>query len=300
MTPKSPVIFAVLLAIAQTPASVSGQAANHSVGNQQIPPLASSSLAAPQSTSSPIANNDCDGVPCEYPPPRIAVVNPPPTPVPWPLRDRIAWAANLVLALVGYTGVMLAISLLRKIERHTRATEIAAEAAAGSAQAALLNVRAIIDSERPWLMIAVNPSRTIENSFTVMAVNRGRSPAKIIAIAEQIKIAADEAQLPRTPEYKNEKTGAPFVPIILLPGESTAIKSFGRDDVKGICGSVETLRKIQNWEEKIFLYGKILYRDLVALPDQQTHETAWCCWYIHGRQKSGLVTAGPPEYNMHT
>jgi hypothetical protein len=39
---------------------------------------------------------------------------------------------------------------------------------------------------------------------------------------------------------------------------------------------------------------------LIAPADSQEHETNWCCWYIHGRQTSGLVIAGPPEYNSHT
>jgi hypothetical protein len=60
------------------------------------------------------------------------------------------------------------------------------------------------------------------------------------------------------------------------------------------------IKRIENWEEKVFVYGKVLYRDLIEPADKQVHETSWCCWYIHGRQKSGLVIAGPPEYNVHT
>jgi hypothetical protein len=216
------------------------------------------------------------------------------------LPDRIAWAANLVLALVAYIGIILAVSTLRKIERHTVATEIAAEAAADSAHAALLNAQAMIDSERPWLLITVKPSRSVENSFTVTATNRGRSPANVTSISEQIKIAIDEAHLAVPPEYPIEETGAPFVPIILLPGESAAIKTFGRDDLRGICPTEESFKRIVNWEERVFLYGRILYTDLIATAGQQTHETAWCCWYIHGNQKSGLVIAGPREYNLHS
>ena len=297
---KGSAIFALLLAIIQPSVSAFGQATDNSGANPQTPSASTSPIAAPQSTSSPTDKTDCGGVPCEYPPPRITVANPPPMPQPWPLHDQIAWAANLVLVIVGYAGVILAVSTLKKIERHTRSTEAAAEAAADSAQAALLNAQAIIDSRRPWLLITVEPSRSIENSFTVEATNRGRSPAKIIATAEQIKIAIDEAHLPYTPEYKSEEPGAPFVPIILLPGESAAIKPFCRDDLKAICKTEETLKRVEKWEEKVFIYGKVVYGDLIAPSGKQTHETAWCCWYIHGRQKSGLVIAGPPEYNLHT
>jgi hypothetical protein len=43
-----------------------------------------------------------------------------------------------------------------------------------------------------------------------------------------------------------------------------------------------------------------MYKDLTAPTDSQAHETNWCCWYIHGRQNSGLVIAGLPEYITHT
>jgi hypothetical protein len=173
-------------------------------------------------------------------------------------------------------------------------------AAAESAQAALLNAQAVIDAGRPWLLVTVDPSRSTVNSFAVKATNRGRCPANMIASVERIMIAPDESQLPSTPEFENQESVAPFVPIILLPGESTTIKSFSRDDLKGICENEELLKKIENWEEKVFIYGKVLYRDLIEPADKQIHETSWCCWYIHGRQKSGLVIAGPAEYNLHT
>ena len=309
-------IFSVLLALTLLPAPVFGQASDKSGHNpqtpslslptdnpgflQQTPPLPSSSIVSPQSTSSPIAKPECDGLPCDYPEPHIAVVNPAPAPESWPTRDRIAWVANVVLAIVAYFGIILAVSTLKKIERSTRATEAIAMAAADSAQAALLNAQAVIDAGRPWLLITVEPSRSIVNSFAVKATNRGRCPANMIASVERIMIAVDEFHLPNTPEYEDQDMGAPFVPIILLPGESTTIKSFSRDDLKGICETEELLKRIENWEEKVFIYGKALYRDLIDPADKQVHETSWCCWYIHGRQKSGLVIAGPPEYNLHT
>jgi hypothetical protein len=164
----------------------------------------------------------------------------------------------------------------------------------------LLNAQAIVDSGRPWLLTTVKPSADAENSFAVIATNHGRSPARIVGTMEQITFAVDETHLPKTPEYLSEEMTAPLVPIILLPGESAEIKPFSRDDLNAICDSEERLRSVENWEEKVYIYGKVAYRDLVAPPDKLTHETAWCCWYIHGRQKSGLVFAGPAEYNAHT
>ena len=295
---KSLALFAVLLAVSQAYVPASGQTTNPSGANRRTLPLAGSSSAVPQTAGSPTVKTECNGGPCEDQQPRVIVTLPAPAPALWSWHDRVLWAACVVLAIVGYVGIMLALSALKKIERQTSSAETAAAAAADSAQAALLHAQAIVDSERPWLLITVEPSLSIENSFTVMATNRGRTPATIVATAERIEIAIDETHLPGTPEYG--EPGAPRVPIILLPGESTAIKSFCRDEAKGICESEERFKRVEKWEEKIFIYGNVIYRDLIAPRDKQTHETAWCCWYIHGRQKSGLVIAGPPDYNLHT
>lgn len=297
MIVKGLVIIPALLAmtLAPLPGCAQTPGANH-----PSPALSTSSSAAVQSTASPTARPDCLAVPCDYQPQHITVANPPVLPVQWLLRDRITWAANLVLVLLGYAGIMLAVSTLKKIERQTRYAETAADAAAASAQAALLHAQSIVNAERPWLLVAVEPSLGIENRFEVIVINRGRTPAQIEATSVQVTIAADEEHLPGSPSYQDEKPGAPRVPIILLPGESAPLKSFSREDVKGVCSSEDQFKRIESWEEKIFIYGKVIYKDLIAPAGQQTHETTWCCWYIHGRQKSGLVISGPPAYSLHT
>jgi hypothetical protein len=271
-------------------------------------PAAVRPSAAPQTSGRPVsapdasaAPADCNGFPCDEQQQRPMIVTMPvPPPSPWLWRERLAWGANIVLALLGYVGIMMALSVLKKIERQTRSAETVAAAAAVSAQAALLNAQAIIDAERPWLLISVEPSLGQENSFIVMVTNRGRSPASIAGTSEQFRIAVDETHLPASPEYANAQPTPPLLPIILLPGETSGIKTFSRDEARGVCQSDEQFKKIEGWDEKIYLFGKITYRDLIAPPDKQTHETNWCCWYIHGRQKSGLVIAGPQGYNSHT
>jgi len=300
MGSKRLALLAVLLAVAQVSVPAVGQAADSSAANRQTSPAAASSSLAPPASGIPAAKTDCSGGPCEDQQPRVIVTVPAPAPSPasWAWHDRVLWAACVVLAAEGLFAIWLALSALKRIERQSIISEGAAAAAAVSAQAALLNAQAIIDAERPWLVITVEPSPRTENSFTVTATNRGRTPATIVATAEKIKIALDETHLPSPPEYG--EPGAPRVPIILLPGEFTAIKPFSRDDVKGLCDSEERYKRIETWEEKVFLYGKVIYKDLIAPTDGQVHESNWCYWYIHGRQKSGLVIAGPPEYNLHT
>ncbi len=301
--------LAVLLAVALLPLAAAAQSGDQAGAHRQNPPFAASSAAVPRPAvhrqnppSAAVAKPAASPAPDEgaFEQPRVTVVNPPPQPAPWTLRDKIAWAANLVLVLLGYAGILLAVSTLKKIERQTGYAEAAAEAASASAQAALLNAQAVIHAERPWILISAEPSPGRENSFTVLATNRGRTPAKIIASAEQTRIVLDEKHLPAAPEYENEEPGALLVPIILVPGESAAIKPFCREDVKGLCESEERFKRIERWEEKVYLYGKVSYVNLIAPDGDPAHETNWCCWYIHGQKNSGMVLAGPPAYNSHT
>lgn len=296
---KDLAVFAVLIAGMQV--QVAAQAAKPGAAAKQ--PATSQTSEAPEGQA-PVANAggkaDCQSGPCDYQPAHITIATPAPAAAPWPLQDRIAWGAEVLLALFGYVGILLALSFLKRIERQTKFVETAATAAAESAQAALMHSKAILHAERPWVLVTVVTSPSIENGFTIMATNRGRSPARVVAMLEKTIIVADETQLPKIPEYPAIDPEGPPISIILLPGEFTTIKSFSRDDVKGLCGTEEALRRVQEWEERIFLYGKVVYRNLLEPDEAQDHATSWSCRYIHGRQKSGLIVAGPQKYNAHT
>lgn len=292
---------ALALVILQAPVPIFAQGSD-SATRTETPRTPLSSKVSALNLARPAAPTEADSGACADRQPQITVSVPAPAPVqaPWTLRDRITWASNLGLVACGYVGIMLALSTLKKIERQTHSTEMLATAAADRSQAALLNVQAILNSERPWVLISVELGLKNADSFTVTATNRGRLPAKLVAVAEHTAIATDEEHLPVFPEYPSEKAGLPFSPTILLPGESTPMVSIFREDMVKICASEEQRQRVENWEEKIYLYGKILYQDLMTRPDEQTYETCWCCWYIHGRSKSGLVMAGPASYNSHT
>jgi hypothetical protein len=236
---------------------------------------------------------------CDLLPQHISIATAAPAAAPWPWQERVAWGANLVLVVLAYVAIMMALSLLRKIERQTQYSEDAAEAAQGSARAALAQVEAMVRAERPWILMSVRPALNIENGFAVVATNRGRGPARILSKVDEVLSAVDEAHLPAQPVFQSEPL-PPAEPTILLPGETTEIASFGRADVQRVCGSEERLARVEKWEERIYLYGNVTYCDLSAHDDAPAHESGWFCWYIHGRQKSGMVMAGPAAYNRHT
>lgn len=294
MMRKALEVLTAILTIALVTGVATAQTSNKPSAATRTGSYTASYAGQPQSAA------DCNGVPCEEQQPHIVVTLPAPAPVKWPIHDRILWAVLLVLVILGYAGIMLALSTLKKIERHTAAAESSALAAAQAAQAALLHAQSLFKAERPWLTISVEPTLGVENSFNVTATNRGRSPARITSVLDDIIYAVDEAHLPPSPVMKTAERSAPFASIILLPGEYAAIKAIRRDDVKELCGSDEKFKAVEAWDERIFLYGKVVYNDLIAPSGSEQHETGWCCWYIHGRQKSGLVIAGPPAYHTHS
>jgi len=309
-------VAAVLLSLALEPAVVAAQANNqtapaHPTASPPAAPAAATpptpgaaatptaSPATPSSVANPVPPTDCQGGSCGAPTPHITIATPAPAPAPWPLQERISWAANLILVLIAYVGIMLAISTLRKIERQTRYGEAAAQAAADSAKAALMYAEAQAQAQRPWIVVSVEAESGPQDRFTIVATNRGRSPTRIVTLADDITTARDESHLPSVPAFKGDAK-PPRAPIILLPGESTGLKTFGREDAKSVCETAEDLRRVEAWESRIYLYGAVIYIDLRAPAEKEPYETGWCCWYIHGRQKSGMVMAGSPEYNRHT
>lgn len=306
MIPKGAAALAVL-ALVSLISPLAGQtnqpAQAHPPGN---PSTATPAQAAPAPQSAavpnaaaPAARSDCPGGNCDAPLPRITIATAAPAPAPWPWQARISWGANLVLVVLGYAAILMALALLRKIERQARFTEEAVQTAAESARAALKLSEALERAERPWILMSVRPAQNVEDGFTVIAMNRGRSPARIVSMIDQTVCAVDETQLDATPVFK-EQPAAPTDPIILLPDETIELVSFSRADVKPLCETEERMKRVEDWEEKIYLYGKVTYRNLTAPDDAPAHESSWFCWYIHGRQKSGMVMAGPQAYNRHT
>lgn len=257
---------------------------------------ATAGSANPDSQQSPAASDQSQ--PASQP---QIIVNPtPPAPTEWGWRQQVTWGATIVLAVLGYVGIMLALRTLKSIDQHLVAGTSTTQAAMDSANAALALAQAIASSERPWIVVTVEPFLTMENSFKVMASNRGRSPARIVSSLDQVKIVADEKSLPEDPEFEKMEAGEEPEPIVLLPGEATGIWALNRSDLAAICKAPDVLKRVERWQDTLFLYGRIQYMELTAIGEKAMHETYWCCRYIHGEKSSALVMAGSPAYNKHT
>jgi hypothetical protein len=235
-----------------------------------------------------------------HPATRITYVNPaPPGPAPWPLRERVAWASNLMLAVAGYLGIVIGLRMMARIDRQAQAIASLADSVAQASNAVLLQVQGTLSSERPWLLAAVEPSLEAPDCFNVVISNRGRSPAEILSLNDRIAIVMGETFLPKSPEYSEESLKETMAPLILVPGEFTIVQTFAGSDLQWICKTPESRRRVERNEDQIFLHGRVTYRNLISQPDDQPYITDWCCKYVQGNGKMKLPIAGPREYNKH-
>jgi hypothetical protein len=165
MVSKGKAVLALLLLAAQGAGTIRAQAkAQVSPAGQSATKASSNSANNPQTpaatNSQPSGSNagtgatsgttpNCTEGPCDAQPAHITIATAAPAPAPWPWPDRVAWVARILLAVLGYVGIMLALSTLRKIQRQSQYAEVAAQAAADSAQAALLHARPSYEPSAP-------------------------------------------------------------------------------------------------------------------------------------------------------
>jgi hypothetical protein len=199
------------------------------------------------------SSHDCNGGPCEDQQPRIQLTCPVPTaaPVEWPVHDRILWSAYVLLAILGYAGVMLAVSTLRKIERGTAAAEetakaaaMAAMAATETAKAALMHVQTVGNAERPWVLVTAEATPGVESSFELMATNRGKSPARITSAIDRVVLAVDEAHLPARLEFSKPEKPSGLCPFFCFP---ESLRRCARSAGTMCAGCAGWMRSTRRW-----------------------------------------------------
>ncbi len=218
----------------------------------------------------------------------------------WPLHEQILWAATLVLVILGYAGILLALRILKQIQSQALLAETTAQASLESAQAAFANTQTVLNAQRPWVLITVGPSPEGPDNFRILATNRGKFPAEIVSTSDRIGIVLNESCLPKQPEYSKKESDSLPVPILMMPGESIPLQTFARADLKWVCRTEESFQRVQQQLDSVFLYGKVVYRNLAASQSMPNYETGWCCRYIHNRAESYVVLAGPAQYRRRT
>jgi hypothetical protein len=188
-----------------------------------------------------------------------------------------------------------------------------------AAKAALLNARAIINAERPWMLFHVQTGSHISFNkgeeppgdpwFTVIFNNWGQTPAEIVGFVHHLDCCESVQDLRVPPEYGvNDKinTHTRMIPhdrtwsppeFLAAPSHQLRLKSIFSEE------KWEALKK----RDRVFIYWGILkYRDLIEDPRTihtlekvgTIHETRFC--YMWHPLTNEFLICGAAPYNQHT
>ena len=195
--------------------------------------------------------------------------------------------ATAVLVLVGIGSILAAFRTLRAIESQTALAKTQADIAKLSAQA-------VINAERPWLVVNVE---IMEGEFVFRAKNVGRTPANITAIWQQAMRLNHGEVLALPDGYYNKDGLSGFTPELLPPTV---------DRIVGRCrlGDLRRSDSVDTWIDAAnegfahaYHCGKVLYRD--ALDPAQEHETKWFYWYLPPA-RNFIPDPSHSEWNVNT
>jgi hypothetical protein len=194
------------------------------------------------------------------------------------------------LAVIGFITAIFAGYTLRVISRQTNIAQDAARAAKDSANAALLQVQAVINSERPWVVVDVKEETPAE-LFVFHMINIGRTPAEIISVNPQFTIQAALDVLP-----KGTLHTLTYPPRLLASGESW--NAFRDLSFLAVVPEGDPLRElIRTNSQRLILWGIVKYLAPIAA-DGIIHETHYCFWL--NPATGFLVRGGPEGANTHT
>jgi hypothetical protein len=175
-------------------------------------------------------------------------------------------------------------------------SENAALAATANARAAQLSAQAIVNSERPWMILELTPvggmPRNVYVAFHFW--NRGRTPAEVIEYHGNFFYHGRNEPFNDEPEFQ------PFEGLheYVSPGKSVLVYSFGTELLEH--PAAENCRTSWEWMEKeqkyLYFFGHIVYRDLMTY---ESHESRFCYW-LSPAPGVGLIIGGNRDWNKYT
>ena len=192
--------------------------------------------------------------------------------------------ANYLLVIAGIGGIVVAALTLKKIERQSKAGEDAANAA-------LLNAQALINAERPWLIVEASGFPYI----ALKMVNKGRTPAQLIWYSNvpsvSNRLITDPMGAPHYGAHYDE-VGMQImnIPMVFPDANIPA----GEYDVTAIQQlAPEQWEEIRVMKRLLYIYSAIKYKGPLS---DDIYVTKYC--FRVG--SNGPVMAGDPGYNDHT
>jgi hypothetical protein len=288
--PKTLAIFAVFLAITQASVPIIGQAPNSPASDGQKQNDGRENNEQPSRAAPRVVRQDESGRkqrtesnkrPSDDQQAAINIADSAPVSELWSWHDKVAWGAGLLLLTVA------AVTLWWFVVQ-TNATKKAAEAA-------LLNVKALVISERPWLVVDIK-SQIERFAFvhTLSFINQGRTPAELVEVHCACELHPVAGFTP--PENLNCPLTHP-----------TRTLFFADDPVKIYDvpeGMLSPANRTGEDPRTVYVYGRIRYWDKFTdrtVLGVEPYLTQWCFHYIPGtKETSERFFLTPNGYNKHT
>jgi hypothetical protein len=170
-----------------------------------------------------------------------------------------------------------------------------------SANAALLNAQAVINSERPWIVVTVKKHPLYSGSFIFLATNKGRTPAEFFSASAGDTFVNTPDDLPTSPDYSHvlirpNKT-------LLARNESFEIYPEAGVSPSAMAKSHYLPKNSPSSNQILIFYGMIVYDDVFGKdrPDYTQHRTRWCYACLEGKRFIRTSpNRDPDEYNGYT
>lgn len=176
------------------------------------------------------------------------------------------------------------------MESQIREMQTQTAVAKTSAENALLNTKALINAERPWIVI--NVESPTPNQFNFIIENVGRTPAHVKSIwASWIPTRRGERlEIPSDDETEEPIMG--FSSYLLPPTASQIAFRFNIEEMNQRGGFFPT--------HELRFYGRILYSDILQSEGSPLHETKWLYWQIPVEGALPFADPAHPEHNGYT
>lgn len=214
----------------------------------------------------------------------------------WCERLFSALVSSWPLIVITVWGIIVAIKTLNAIARQADTMEQQAKVTETAASAALLSARALINTERPWLVVTWASDKEIDGLFRFGCRNHGHTPGKVLSVSAAVCFVKRPSELEIPPDYSSP--AAPPDLNIIVRKDSFSI-AHGVNAEKYILDNRKKAQ-VDSSEEFLVYYGNVVYRDTLYpdLSPEGLHETRWCFFYRP--YEARFVRGGPDEYNRYT
>jgi hypothetical protein len=168
-----------------------------------------------------------------------------------------------------------------------------------AARAALLNAKALINAERPWIVMVIEPQTTM-GGFAVHVKNKGRTPARVVAAYMGWVAVEGISNLPQDPPYG---PGSLMQDRMVVADETVWAVWFHREMMRKDLGG--DFEKALDGKRQIFVFGKVLYRDVLNPEIILPYETRWIGLFEINEEGDAIhraegIGAAPKGYEKYT